>query len=90
MNKSLEIIFPTREEKTLKVRIERKENLKKIFENLARNSNFFCDFLKNKGMTDEGPMMIVCNNKMINYNQLKDVLVGPGDKIYFIPPILGG
>jgi len=91
LEKTLEIIFPTNNEKKLKVTIEEdNENLMNILEDLAKDNKFILNFLKCYGITDDGPLSIIHNKQLINFDQLPNVFVKPGDKLYFILPILGG
>jgi molybdopterin converting factor small subunit len=86
----LQITFPVNTKNKLNIYIKKEDNILNLFENLKKNNEFILEFLNNKGMVDDGPILIIHNNRQINFNQLKDAIVKPGDRIIFIPPILGG
>jgi hypothetical protein len=91
LEETLEMILPTGHERKVTVSIKKGENLLNVFIRLANNENeFFKKFIEKGGMSDEGPFVVICNNKIIKYEQIRFFTPNPGDKIYFIQPILGG
>lgn len=86
----IQLNFPTNSSKKLNFYLEKQQNLIEIFEYLKKDNEFILKFMEQKGMTDDGPILLIHNKKQIHFDKLKNITVKPGDKLYFIPPILGG